>query len=61
MTPAGRPHPGRLPDRVMGILNTLHRIADALITALGVVVGLVPDPTQTQKPVPVEVKHTTHR
>ena len=45
----------------MGILNTLHRIADALVTALGVVVGLVPDPTQTPAPVPIEVKHNTRR
>lgn len=42
----------------MGILNTLHRLADALITALAVVFGLEPDPTQT--PVPVEVERQRH-
>lgn len=36
----------------MHLITTLRRVADALITALAVVVGLTPDPTRV--PVPVE-------
>jgi len=40
----------------MEILNTLRRIADAIVTAFAVVLGLVPDPT-TAVPVKTHIDH----
>ncbi|HLJ66855.1 MAG TPA: hypothetical protein VKX16_05800 [Chloroflexota bacterium] len=54
--PVGRGATGVAPPRslsrtAMNLLSNLRRIADALLTALAVVIGLTPDPTQS--PVPV--------
>lgn len=40
----------------MHILTTLRRIADAFITAVAVVLGLVPDPT-TAIPIETHIDH----
>jgi hypothetical protein len=37
------------------MFTTLRRLGDAIITAIGVVVGLTPDPTR--QPVLIPVKH----
>jgi hypothetical protein len=44
----------------MQLIATIRRIAEAIITAVGVVVGLTPDPTRI--PVPVRVdRNPTYR
>lgn len=35
-------------------LNSIRRVLDAVLTALGVVFGLVPDPSASPRLVPVE-------
>jgi hypothetical protein len=41
----------------MRLISGLRRFGEAIITAIGVVVGLVPDPTRTPVPVPVQVEN----
>lgn len=40
----------------MTIISTTRRIVEAVLAALGVVFGIVPDPTRTPVPVPVPVR-----
>lgn len=42
----------------MMTLATVRRVLDAVLTALGVVFGLIPDPTRTPGLVPVEYDRT---
>jgi hypothetical protein len=42
----------------MHLISTLRRIAEAIITAIGVVVGLTPDPTRVAVPIRAERQPT---